>query len=151
MLKVGDKAPTGITVENQDGVKISLKDFRGNRVVVYFYPKDDTPGCTKEACGIRDVWVKFKKSGIKVLGVSPDKPASHQKFIAKYGLPFDLLADVDHKLAEAFGAWGEKKLYGRTYMGIIRSTFVVDENGKVSHVFPKVKPAEHAEEILSVL
>lgn len=151
MLKVGDKAPAGISVEDQNGNKVSLKDFKNKRVIVYFYPKDDTPGCTKEACGIRDVWGKFKKSGVKVLGVSPDKPGSHQKFISKYVLPFDLLADVDHKLAEAFGAWGEKKLYGRTYMGIIRSTFIIGEDGKVTHVFPKVKPVEHAEELLAAL
>ena len=122
--------------------------MKGQKVVLYFYPKDDTPGCTKEACSFRDAWAKFKKRGIKVLGVSPDSEASHKKFETKYKLPFTLLADKDHAIADAYGVWGEKKFMGRTYMGVLRTTFLIDEKGKIKKVFEKVKPEDHANEVL---
>jgi peroxiredoxin Q/BCP len=116
--------------------------------VLYFYPKDDTPGCTKEACSFRDAFSKFKKQDITVLGVSPDKEAAHKKFETKYQLPFTLLADTDHSIAESYGVWGEKKFMGRTYMGVHRTTFLIDEKGKIKKVFEKVKPEDHASEVL---
>jgi peroxiredoxin Q/BCP len=125
-----------------------LKDLRGQKVVLYFYPKDDTPGCTKEACSFRDDFAKFKKRGIKVLGVSPDSEASHKKFETKYKLPYTLLADKDHAIADAYGVWGEKKFMGRKYMGVQRTTFLIDEKGKIKKVFEKVKPEDHASEVL---
>ena len=125
-----------------------MKELKGQKVVLYFYPKDDTPGCTKEACSFRDAWAKFKKRGIKVLGVSPDSEASHKKFETKYNLPFTLLADKDHAIADAYGVWGEKKFMGRTYMGVLRTTFLIDEKGKIKKVFEKVKPEDHANEVL---
>jgi len=149
-LKVGSKAPAFKTVD-QHGKEVSLKDFAGKNVILYFYPKDDTPGCTKEACSFRDHFVEFKKRGAVVLGVSPDSAASHAEFIGKFSLPFTLLADEDHAIAEAYGVWGEKSMYGKTYMGILRTTFVIGLDGKISAVFPKVKPDEHALEVLEAL
>lgn len=148
MLKENDPAPLDVKVTDQDGNEFSLREMLGHKVVVYFYPKDDTPGCTKEACGIRDSWAGFAQKGVKVFGVSPDSGNSHLKFISKYELPFPLLADEQHQLAEAFGAWGEKKMYGKTYMGIMRSTFIINEEGVIQKAYPKVKPAEHAEQLL---
>jgi peroxiredoxin Q/BCP len=147
MVKEGATAPAFKTT-NTNGESVSLKDFRGQKVVLYFYPKDDTPGCTKEACSFRDGFSKFKKRGINILGVSPDSEKSHQKFTAKYKLPFTLLADTDHSIADAYGVYGEKKFMGRTYMGIHRTTFLIDEKGKIRKVFEKVKPDDHADEVL---
>lgn len=147
MLKQGSTAPAFKT-KDANGETVSLKDLRGQKVVLYFYPKDDTPGCTKEACSFRDSFSQFKKKGIAVLGVSPDSEASHQKFVTKYKLPFTLLADTDRSIAEAYGVWGEKKFMGRTYMGVHRSTFLIDEKGKIRKIFEKVKPEEHASEVL---
>jgi peroxiredoxin Q/BCP len=147
MLKEGTNAPAFKTT-NQDGETVSLNDLRGQKVVLYFYPKDDTPGCTKEACSFRDAFSKFKKQDITVLGVSPDKEASHKKFVTKYKLPFTLLADTDHSIADAYGVWGEKKFMGRTYNGVHRTTFLIDEKGKIKRIFEKVKPEDHASEVL---
>jgi peroxiredoxin Q/BCP len=147
MLKEGTTAPAFKTTD-QNGESVSLKDLRGRKVVLYFYPKDDTPGCTKEACSFRDAYSKFKKKDITVLGVSPDKEAAHKKFVTKYELPFTLLADTDHSIAEAYGVWGEKKFMGRTYMGVLRTTFLIDEKGKIRKIFQKVKPEDHASEVL---
>ncbi len=148
MLKEGDKAPNFTSVD-QNGNKVKLSDLKGERVVLYFYPKDDTPGCTKEACSFRDADDVFKEKGIKVLGVSTDDEKSHQKFISKYSLPFDLLADTDHSIVEAYGVWGEKNMYGRKYMGTHRKTFLIDEKQKIVKIFDKVKVAEHADEVLA--
>lgn len=148
MLKEGDKAPD-FTAKNQNGEDVSLSDFKGKRVVLYFYPKDDTPGCTKEACSLRDSNDVFEEKGIKVLGVSIDSEASHQKFISKYSLPFDLLADTDKSLVQKYGVWGEKSMYGKKYMGIHRMTFLIDGDGKIAKIFNKVKVAEHADEVLA--
>ncbi|HEY6244733.1 MAG TPA: thioredoxin-dependent thiol peroxidase [Pyrinomonadaceae bacterium] len=147
MVKEGTTAPSFKTTD-ANGEPVNLKDFRGKKVVLYFYPKDDTPGCTKEACSFRDAFSRFKKQGITILGVSPDSEKSHQKFTAKYKLPFTLLADTDHSIADAYGVYGEKKFMGRTYMGIHRTTFLIDEKGKIKKVFEKVKPEDHADEVL---
>lgn len=147
-LKEGDKAPD-FTVRDGEGQTVRLKDLRGKKVVLYFYPKDDTPGCTKEACSFRDSFAKFKKRGIEVLGVSLDSEARHKKFTQKYDLPFRLLADTDRAIAEGFGTYGEKKFMGRTYMGIHRMTFLIDEKGKIKKIFNQVKPEDHAEEVLA--
>ena len=147
MLKEGTTAPAFKTTD-QNGESVSLKELRGRKVVLYFYPKDDTPGCTKEACSFRDAYSKFKKKDIAVLGVSPDKEAAHKKFVTKYQLPFTLLADTDHSIAEAYGVWGEKKFMGRTYLGVHRTTFLIDEKGKIRKIFEKVKPEDHASEVL---
>jgi len=147
MPKEGTTAPAFKTTDQNDE-SVSLKDLRGQKVVLYFYPKDDTPGCTKEACSFRDAYSKFKKQKITVLGLSPDKETAHKKFETKYQLPFTLLADTDHSIAEAYGVWGEKKFMGRTYMGVHRTTFLIDEKGKIKKVFEKVKPEDHASEVL---
>ena len=147
MPKVGSAAPA-FSSTDANGEALRLKDLRGQRVVLYFYPKDDTPGCTKEACSFRDSFSEFKKRGITVLGVSPDSEASHKKFAAKYKLPFTLVADKDHVIADAYGVYGEKKFMGRTYMGVNRTTFLIDEKGKIKKIFEKVKPDEHAKEVL---
>ena len=147
MLKEGITAPN-FTAKDEKGETVRLKDLRGQKIVLYFYPKDDTPGCTKEACSFRDAFSDFKKRGIRILGVSLDSEASHQKFTAKYNLPFTLLADTDHSIADAYGVYGEKKFMGRSYMGVKRMTFLIDEKGKIKKVFEKVKPEEHAREIL---
>jgi peroxiredoxin Q/BCP len=147
MIKEGNAAPD-FTATNTNGETIRLKDLRGKKVVLYFYPKDDTPGCTKEACSFRDAFSDFRKHDIEVIGVSTDSEASHKKFATKYKLPFTLLADTDHSIADAYGVYGEKKFMGRTYMGVKRMTFLIDEKGKVRKVFEKVKPEEHAREVL---
>ncbi len=147
MVKEGTAAPA-FTAMNADGETVRLKDLRGQKVVLYFYPKDDTPGCTKEACSFRDAFSAFKKRGIEVLGISPDSEASHKKFTAKYKLPFTLLADANHSIADTYGVYGEKKFMGRTYMGVKRMTFLIDEKGKIKKVFEKVKPEQHAQEVL---
>ncbi len=147
MLKEGNTAPA-FTTKDASGQTIKLKDFKGQKVVLYFYPKDDTPGCTKEACSFRDDFATFKKRGINVLGVSPDGEASHKKFAEKYKLPFTLLTDPEHAIADAYGTYGQKKFMGRTYMGIHRKTFLIDEKGKIKKVFEKVKPEDHAREVL---
>src|SRR2546421_11671170 len=148
MPAVGETAPD-FALRSDDGRRMSLKDFRGKKVVLYFYPKDDTPGCTKEACSFRDSFAKFRKRGIEVFGVSLDSEKSHQKFVKKYDLPFRLLADTERKLSDAYGTYGEKKFMGRTYMGNHRMTFLIDEQGKIKKIFGKVKPEEHAEEVLA--
>ena len=150
MVSEGQPAPT-FTLASDTGEEVSLESFRGRPVVLYFYPRDDTPGCTAQACGIRDAWGEFEKAGAVVLGVSPDAEASHAKFKSKYGLPFTLLADTDHSLAEAYGVWVEKTYAGKTYMGVERSTFVIDADGKIADVFRRVKPAEHTDEVLEAL
>ena len=147
MLKEGDKAPD-FTARDQNGETVKLSGLRGQRVVLYFYPKDDTPGCTKEACSFRDADDVYRKKGIRVLGVSTDDEKSHQKFISKFQLPFDLLADTDKKIVEAYGVWGEKSMYGKKYMGTNRKTFLIDESGKIAKVFDKVDVAAHADEVL---
>ncbi len=150
LLEVGDRAPDFKTAD-QDGERISLKDLRGRKVVLYFYPKDDTPGCTKEACSFRDGFSKFRKRKVEVLGVSADDERSHKKFAEKYDLPFRLLADTDKKIVQDYGVWGEKSLYGRKFMGINRVTYLIDEKGKIAGVWPKVKPDGHADEILEAI
>ncbi len=150
MLNVGDRAPD-FDLPDQTGKTHSLASLKGKQVVVYFYPKDDTPGCTVEACSFRDEYAALKKKDAVVLGVSPQGTDSHKRFADKYSLPFPLLADVDHQLAEAFGAWGEKSNYGKTYMGILRSTFIIGGDGKISHVWPKVKTQGHGAEVLAAL
>jgi peroxiredoxin Q/BCP len=147
MLKEGDAAPD-FTAKNQNGENVKLSDFRGNRVVLYFYPKDDTPGCTKQACSLRDSFETFEEKGIKIFGVSIDDEKSHQKFISKYALPFDLLADTEKEIVNAYGVYGEKTNYGRKYMGINRTTFLIDANGEIVKIFKKVKVDEHAAEVL---
>ena len=146
MLKKGDKAPQFSGVD-QDGKTIKLADFEGKKLVVYFYPKDDTPGCTAEACNLRDNYNALLKQGYAVVGVSQDSEKSHQKFISKYNLPFPLISDPDHTVHNLFGTWGEKSMYGRTYMGTIRATFVI-ENGVITEVIEKVKTKDHASQIL---
>jgi peroxiredoxin Q/BCP len=150
MLDVGDKAPA-FSLEDQSGKTVKLSDFKGKTVVLYFYPKDDTPGCTREACAFRDEHSALRKAGAVVLGVSPDSGASHAKFAGKYDLPFPLLADAGHAVSEKYGAWGEKSLYGRKFMGIIRSTFLIDGSGKVAHVWPKVKVDGHVDQVLEAI
>jgi peroxiredoxin Q/BCP len=150
MLKEGQKAPD-FTLASGDGSQVSLASLKGKPVVLYFYPKDDTPGCTKEACAFRDNQSRLKKAGAVVLGVSPDSVASHQKFGAKYTLPFTLLSDPDKAVAKKFGAFGEKVMYGKKVVGMIRSTFVIDAEGVVRKVFPKVRVDGHAEQVLQAL
>jgi len=150
MIEEGKEAPD-FELQSDAGETVRLADLRGKPVVLYFYPKDDTPGCTAQACGIRDAWSEFKKRGAVVLGVSPDSEKSHAKFRDKYSLPFTLLADRDHELTEQFGFWVEKKFAGKTYMGVERSTVVIDSEGKVARVLRKVKPAEHADQVLEAL
>ena len=147
MLKEGDDAPD-FAVKNQNGDEVKLADFRGRKVVLYFYPKDDTPGCTKEACSLRDGFEKFDEKGIEILGVSTDNEKSHQKFISKYELPFTLLADTDHAVADKYESYGEKQFMGKTFNGVLRKTFLIDETGKIKKIFDKVKVDEHADEVL---
>jgi peroxiredoxin Q/BCP len=150
MVEEGKPAPD-FELTSDSGETVRLSDFRGKPVVVYFYPRDDTPGCTAQACGIRDNYEAFGERGAVVLGISPDDEGSHVKFKQKYGLPFTLLADPDHEVAERYGVWGERKLYGKTYMGIQRSTFVVDRDGNVARVMRRVKPDTHVEQVLQAL
>ena len=149
-LKETQSAPA-FSLPSTSGKNISLQDLKGKKVVLYFYPKDDTPGCTKEACNFRDGIVDLEKSGAVVLGVSPDDVASHVKFQKKFNLPFALLADTDHTLAEAYGVWKEKSMYGKKYMGIERTTFIIDGKGKIARIFPKVKVEDHHAEVLAAL
>jgi peroxiredoxin Q/BCP len=137
------------SLPDETGVIRSLSDYRGHPVILYFYPKDDTPGCTTEACNFRDDYSQYIQAGITILGVSPDSSKSHAKFKTKYGLPFTLLADDGHKICELYKVWGTKKNYGREYQGVLRTTFLIDENGKIIHVFENVKPAGHSAEILA--
>lgn len=146
-LNIGDKAPN-FSAKNQDGKLLSLADYKGKKLVLYFYPKDDTPGCTAEACSLRDNYAALLKQGFAIVGVSPDTEAKHQKFIAKYELPFDLLADTDQAVANAYGVWVEKSMYGRKYMGIARTTFVIDEQGLLTEIIEKVNTKEHASQLL---
>ena len=148
--KVGSKAPA-FSLPADSGETVSLSGLKGKPVVLYFYPRDDTPGCTVEACEFRDSWADVRKTGAVVLGVSPDGVSSHGKFRAKFKLPFPLLADADHAVAEAYGAWGEKSMYGKKYQGVLRSTFVIGPDGKIARVFEKVKPKGHAGEVLEAL
>ena len=150
MLEIGKRAPA-FNLEDDLGKKVSLSSLRGKRVVLFFYPKDDTPGCTQESCDFRDNISKVKSHGAVVIGVSKDTVDSHQKFKQKFSLPFPLLSDPSHRMIEKYGVWKEKKLYGRAYMGIERTTFVIDENGKIAHIFPKVKVNGHVDEVLDVL
>ena len=150
MVEEGKPAPA-FSLTSDAGETITLEGLRGKPVVLYFYPKDDTSGCTKQACGIRDAWGEFERKGVVVLGVSPDGEASHVKFKQKYDLPFTLLADPDHATAEAYGVWVEKKNYGKTYMGIERSSFVIDADGNVVKVLRRVKPDEHTGDVLAAL
>jgi len=147
-LQVGDKAPSFAALD-QTGETRSLADFSGKKLVLYFYPKDDTPGCTAEACNLRDNYVRFQAAGYEILGVSPDTPKKHVKFIDKYDLPFSLLADEDHAVANAYGVWGPKKFMGREYEGIHRTTFVIDEEGSLEDVILKVKTKDHTAQLLA--
>jgi peroxiredoxin Q/BCP len=149
-LKEGDVAPK-FTAATNGGGKISLADFNGQNVILYFYPKDDTPGCTKEACTFRDHFADFKKKGAVILGVSPDPIKKHDKFVEKFKLPFTLLADEDKKIVEAYGVWGEKSFMGRKYLGTHRVTFLIGPDGKIKKIWPAVKPEEHAAEVLAAL
>ncbi len=149
-LKQGDQAPE-FTSTDQNGHKISLSQFKGKKVVLYFYPKDNTPGCTAEACDFRDNYQGLLAKGIEVLGVSVDDEKSHQKFVDKFNLPFTLLADTDHAIVEAYGVWGEKNMYGKKYMGIHRTTFVIDENGVIAHIITKVDTKSPTEQVLQLL
>ncbi|MGB0167163.1 MAG: thioredoxin-dependent thiol peroxidase [Luteibaculum sp.] len=150
MLKVGDKAPN-FKVNNQNGKPVQLSDFSGKKVILYFYPKDDTPGCTKESCNLRDYNKELQEKGFVILGVSADNEEKHRKFIDKYSLPFDLLADTEKEVIKAYECWGLKKFMGKEYEGILRTTYVIDEQGVITHVFDKVKTASHAEQIIEAL
>jgi thioredoxin-dependent peroxiredoxin len=150
MVTEGEEAPD-FELTSDSGERVRLSQFRGRPVVLYFYPKDDTPGCTAQACGIRDTYEDFEQSGAVVLGVSPDEESSHVKFKQKYGLPFTLLADPEHEVADEYGVWGERKYMGKTYWGVERSTFLIDENGRVSKVMRRVKPDTHADQVLAAL
>ncbi|MEN8116034.1 MAG: thioredoxin-dependent thiol peroxidase [Bacteroidota bacterium] len=149
-LSVGDKAPDFEGI-NQNGDKVRLRDFKEKKLILYFYPKDNTPGCTAEACNLNDNYGDWLKKGFEVIGVSPDSENSHQKFIGKYGLRFNLIADTEKEILQAYGAWGLKKLYGKEYMGVLRTTFVIDENGIISEVFTKVKTKDHTNQIIEAL
>jgi peroxiredoxin Q/BCP len=149
-LKVGDVAP-GFNAGTSGGGRISLADFKGKSVVLYFYPRDDTPGCTKEACAFRDGFAAFKQKGAVVLGVSPDSVKSHDKFAEKFKLPFTLVADDDKKIVNAYGVWGEKVFMGRKYLGVYRVTFLIGPDGRIKQIWPQVKPDEHAAEVLAAL
>ena len=149
-FKTGDKSPSFEGV-NQNGKKISLDDFKGKKLILYFYPKDDTPGCTAESCDLNDNYEMWLKKGFEVVGVSPDNEKSHLKFIGKFGLKFNLIADTSHEILEAFGAWGEKSMYGKKYMGVLRTTYVIDENGIIEAVFEKVDTKNHTSQIFETL
>ena len=149
-LQEGDVAPA-FTVATNGGGTVSLADFKGKNVVLYFYPRDDTPGCTKEACAFRDHFAGFRKKGAVVLGVSIDPVKSHDKFVEKFKLPFTLLADEDKKIVQAYGVWGEKSFMGRKYLGVARVTFLIGPDGRIKKIWPTVKPEEHAEEVLAEL
>lgn len=148
MLSEGDKAPA-FTGYDQDGKKVSLSMYKGRKLILFFYPADNTPACTTESCNLRDNYALLKKNGFEVVGVSPDKIESHKKFETKFSLPFRLIADPEHEVINSFGVWGEKQLYGRSYMGLLRTTFVIDEKGTIIKVFRRPKNKAHAEEILA--
>lgn len=148
-LKVGAKAPA-FKGKNQNGETISIADFKGKKLILFFYPKDNTPGCTAEACSLRDNYKLLQKNGFELVGVSVDDEKSHQKFITKYDLPFPLIADTDQKIVNAYGLWVEKSMYGRKYMGTARTTVIIDETGKIAHVIEKVDTKDHANQILSL-
>ena len=150
MLEEGKKAPA-FKLKDQDGKTVSLNDFKGKDVILYFYPKDDTPGCTTEACNFRDEFPKFQNINAVILGISPDSEASHKKFIAKYGLPFSLLSDENKEVLEKYDVWKEKNMYGKKYMGVERTTFVIDGDGKIKKIFNKVKVSNHYNEVLEAL
>ena len=149
-LKIGDKAPA-FKLKNQDGELISLSDLKEKPVVLYFYPKDDTPGCTKEACNFRDEFPKFGKMKAEIIGISADSVESHKKFAEKYKLPFNLLSDEKKEVIEKYGVWQQKSMYGKKYMGIVRTTFIIDASGKIRNIFPKVKVDEHNKEVMEAL
>jgi peroxiredoxin Q/BCP len=149
-LEVGDKAPA-FKLKNQDGELISLSDLKEKPVVLYFYPKDDTPGCTKEACNFRDEFPKFGKMKAEIIGISADSVESHKKFAEKYKLPFNLLSDEKKEVIEKYGVWQQKSMYGKKYMGIVRTTFIIDASGKIRKIFPKVKVDEHNKEVMEAL
>jgi len=150
MLKIGDQAPDFQAI-TQTGKLVNLKTFKGKKLALYFYPKDNTPGCTAEACSLRDNYQIIRNQGVEILGVSPDNEASHQKFSDKYVLPFDLIPDIEKKIIRDYGVWGKKKLYGKEYEGLIRTTFLIDEEGIIEHIFTKVNTKDHAQQILAVL
>jgi thioredoxin-dependent peroxiredoxin len=150
VIEEGKPAPD-FELESDSGETVRLSDFRGSPVVLYFYPKDDTPGCTTEACEFRDAYDVYRERGVEILGISPDDVRSHEKFKAKYDLPFTLLADPDHKVAEAYGVWGERSFAGKKYLGINRSTFVIDEDGNIARAMLGIKPAGHAAQVLDEL
>ena len=147
MLQEGAKAPS-FKLQDSQGKQHELSDYEGQTIILYFYPKDDTPGCTKEACSFRDNYSEFKQAGVEIIGISPDTVESHHKFSEKYDLPFTLLADPDHEVCEAYEVWGTKKSFGREYEGVFRTTFIIDPDGKIKHVFEDVKPSEHSQEVL---
>jgi peroxiredoxin Q/BCP len=149
-LQAGDKAPDFKGL-NQNGETVQLSDFAGKKLILFFYPKDNTPGCTAEACNLRDNFAALREKGFELLGVSPDSQKKHQNFINKYELPFPLLADTEQEVLNAYGVWGEKSMYGRTYMGVFRTTFIIDAEGKIQHVFKKVKTKDHTNQILEAL
>jgi thioredoxin-dependent peroxiredoxin len=149
-LKSGDKAPKFEGI-NQDGKRIGLSDFSGRKLILFFYPKDNTPGCTAESCNLNESYDHWLGKGFEVLGVSPDTIESHQKFREKFGLKFNLIADTDHQILEAYGAWGEKSMYGKKYMGVLRTTFIIDENGVIREIIDKVQTKEHTKQILNIL
>jgi len=149
-LKVGDKAPAFHGV-NQNGEKISLSDFTGKKLILYFYPKDNTPGCTAESCNLNENYDAWLEKGFEVVGVSPDSQKSHQNFISKFGLRFNLISDTEKEILEAYGAWGEKSMYGKKYMGVLRKTFVIDEDGVIIEIFDKVQTKDHTNQILKTL
>jgi len=149
-LSIGDPAPS-FTAVTQDGLTVSLENFKGKKLLLYFYPKDNTPGCTAEACSLRDNFQILKDQGVEILGVSPDSAESHKKFIANHVLPFDLIPDKEKIIIREYGAWGRKKLYGKEYEGLIRTSFLIDEAGKIMHIFTKVDTKNHARQVLEVL
>ncbi|MEX2328881.1 MAG: thioredoxin-dependent thiol peroxidase [Nitriliruptoraceae bacterium] len=150
MLEHGQQAPD-FTLDDHAGGSVTLSRLRGSPVVVYFYPKSDTPGCTTQACGIRDQWSAFERAGARVLGISPDSVADQAAFVGRYDLPHTILADPDRTVIEPWGAWGERSMYGRTFMGVLRSTVLVDADGNVAQVWPKVQPRQHADEVLAAI
>lgn len=150
MLEVGTKAPD-FKLQDKDGKEVSLSDFIGKKVVLYFYPKDNTPGCTRQACAFAGLYNEFQKKGVEVIGISKDSVASHMKFAEKYNLPFILLSDSELSAIKAYGVWQEKKMYGKVTMGVVRTTFIIDENGNIEKIMPKVKPDTNAAEILELL
>ena len=149
-LSAGEKAPKFELMDNEGNLR-KLSDYQGQTIVVYFYPRDNTPGCTKEACSFRDAYADFRAAGVEVIGISPDSERSHSKFIEKFELPFTLLSDPDHQVCEAFGVWGPKKMAGREYEGVYRTTFIIGPDGVIKEVFENVKPADHSQEVLAAV